>query len=194
MGDCAALKKSLYALFSQHGQIMDVVALKTVKMRGQAFVVFKDIASATVALRQLQGFDFFDKPMNLQYAKGKSFAVAKNDGSYADLKRKRDEDQLAEKESKKKNQENAPKKPKTEKPKATFGKPFLILFCCDQCTRLTPPVVPAASKSNVDDSALPPNKILFVQNIPEEAGATAQTILTTLFQQYVSLPLLCYSH
>lgn len=37
------LKKSLYAIFSQFGQIMDIVALKTLKMRGQAFVIFKEV-------------------------------------------------------------------------------------------------------------------------------------------------------
>jgi len=30
---------------------------------GQAFVVFKDVASATSAMRSLQDFSFFDKPM-----------------------------------------------------------------------------------------------------------------------------------
>ena len=59
----AELKKSLYAIFSQFGQIMDIVALKTLKMRGQAFVIFKDISSATNALRSMQGFPFYDKPM-----------------------------------------------------------------------------------------------------------------------------------
>lgn len=57
------LKKSLYAIFSQFGQILDIVALKTLRMRGQAFVVFKDISSATNALRSMQGFPFYDKPM-----------------------------------------------------------------------------------------------------------------------------------
>ena len=33
------------------------------KMRGQAFVVFRDISSATNALRSMQGFPFYDKPM-----------------------------------------------------------------------------------------------------------------------------------
>jgi RNA recognition motif-containing protein len=49
------LKKSLYAIFSQFGQILDIVALKTLKMRGQAFVIFKEISSATNALRSMQG-------------------------------------------------------------------------------------------------------------------------------------------
>ena len=49
------LKKSLYAIFSQFGQILDIIALKTLKMRGQAFVIFKEISSATNALRSMQG-------------------------------------------------------------------------------------------------------------------------------------------
>lgn len=59
----AELKKSLYAIFSQFGQILDIVALKTLKMRGQAFVIFKEINSATKALQSMQGFPFYDKPM-----------------------------------------------------------------------------------------------------------------------------------
>ncbi len=42
---------------------MDIVALKTTKMRGQAFVIFKELSAATNALRQLQGFPFYNKPM-----------------------------------------------------------------------------------------------------------------------------------
>ncbi len=57
------LKKSLYAIFSQFGPIVDMVASKTLKMRGQAFVIFKDISAATNALRSMQGFPFYDKPM-----------------------------------------------------------------------------------------------------------------------------------
>lgn len=57
------LKRSLYALFSQFGQVIDIVAMKTMKMRGQAFVIFKELAAATNALRQLQGFPFYNKPM-----------------------------------------------------------------------------------------------------------------------------------
>ena len=37
----AELKKSLYAIFSQFGPILDIVAVKSLKMRGQAFVVFQ---------------------------------------------------------------------------------------------------------------------------------------------------------
>lgn len=50
-------------MFSQFGTVLDVVALKTLRMRGQAFVAFKDVAAATNALRSMQNFPFYDKPM-----------------------------------------------------------------------------------------------------------------------------------
>ncbi|KAH6573820.1 hypothetical protein BASA60_005839 [Batrachochytrium salamandrivorans] len=57
------LRESLYYLFSQYGRVIDVVALKTMKMRGQAFVVLDTIPAATVAMRELQGFPLYDKNM-----------------------------------------------------------------------------------------------------------------------------------
>ena len=57
------LKKSLYAIFSQFGKIVDIVALKTYRLRGQAWVVFADIKSAADAIRSMQSFPFFDKPL-----------------------------------------------------------------------------------------------------------------------------------
>ena len=76
------LKKSLYAIFSQFGQILDIVALKTLKMRGQAFVIFKEISSATNALRSMQGFPFYDKPMRINYSKVDSDMIAKMKGTF----------------------------------------------------------------------------------------------------------------
>jgi U2 small nuclear ribonucleoprotein B'' len=61
------LRKSVYAMFSQFGTVLDVVAMKTLKMRGQAFVVFRDIASATSAIRAMQNFPLYDKPMVLYF-------------------------------------------------------------------------------------------------------------------------------
>lgn len=57
------LKSQLYALFLPYGVILDIVALKTQKMRGQAFVVFEDLAAATTAMRAWEGEMFYDKPM-----------------------------------------------------------------------------------------------------------------------------------
>ncbi len=57
------LRLSLYTLFSTYGPVLDVVALKTMKMRGQAHVVFRDIHSATQAMRELQGVDFLGREL-----------------------------------------------------------------------------------------------------------------------------------
>lgn len=76
------LRKTLYMLFSPHGHIVSVVALKTAKARGQAFVAFGSVASATSAIRAMQGIELFGKVMRIVYARGKSDAVAKLDGTY----------------------------------------------------------------------------------------------------------------
>ncbi|ORZ34499.1 hypothetical protein BCR44DRAFT_36195 [Catenaria anguillulae PL171] len=57
------LRKSLYSYFSAYGQVLDVVALKTQALRGQAWIVYGDHASAKAALRDAGGKSFFGKPM-----------------------------------------------------------------------------------------------------------------------------------
>jgi RNA recognition motif-containing protein len=69
------LRKSLYNLFVSYGRVLAIIAMKGVKMRGQAFIVFDDIQSSTTALRSLQGIMFYDKPMRLSYAKRDSDAI-----------------------------------------------------------------------------------------------------------------------
>ena len=57
------LRTQLYALFATHGKVIDVVATKSPKMRGQAFLVFADLAGATAAMRACAGMTFYDKPL-----------------------------------------------------------------------------------------------------------------------------------
>ncbi|KAK9368132.1 hypothetical protein V1509DRAFT_624344 [Lipomyces kononenkoae] len=76
------LRLCLYALFSTYGRVIDVVAVKTKKMRGQAHIVFNDVPSASQALRSLQAVTVFGKEMHIEFAKSKSNAVAKLDGTY----------------------------------------------------------------------------------------------------------------
>jgi U2 small nuclear ribonucleoprotein B'' len=70
-----------------------VVALKTPKLRGQAWVTFSEVTAAGHAVRQMQNFPFYDKPMRLQYAKAKSDCLAKAEGTFVpkDKKRKQEE-------------------------------------------------------------------------------------------------------
>ncbi|KAJ2538035.1 hypothetical protein EV175_006549 [Coemansia sp. RSA 1933] len=75
------LKRTLYETCVGYGRILDIVALKTLKMRGQAFIVFADITTATAALRHLNGRTVFGRPMYVEYALSKSDIVAQEDGT-----------------------------------------------------------------------------------------------------------------
>ncbi|KAF4552407.1 RNA recognition motif-containing protein 7 [Elsinoe fawcettii] len=76
------LKRELYMLFGTYGPVLDIVALKTNRMRGQAHILFRDKISSTQALRDLNNQDFFGKAMQISYAKTKSDTLAKLDGTY----------------------------------------------------------------------------------------------------------------
>eukprot|EP00755_Sulcionema_specki_P021915 Sspe_Gene.75236::Locus_47015_Transcript_1_1_Confidence_1.000_Length_842::g.75236::m.75236/K11094/SNRPB2; U2 small nuclear ribonucleoprotein B'' len=76
------LKRNLYYLCSQFGPIVDIVAMKTDRTRGQAFVIYRDIQCATTAMKSLQGFTFFNKPLRVAYARTKSECIAKLDGTF----------------------------------------------------------------------------------------------------------------
>ncbi|EFC46330.1 predicted protein [Naegleria gruberi] len=93
------LKKQLYSMFGQFGEVLDVIASRYEKTRGQAFIVFKDVATATAAKKKLNGYVFHDKPMHINFAKSKSDATAKLDGNYEEYKAKRKVKQESSKQS-----------------------------------------------------------------------------------------------
>jgi U2 small nuclear ribonucleoprotein B'' len=78
------LKKSLHAIFSQFGEIKSIISLRSIKMRGQAFVIFKELGSASNALRSMQGFPFYEKPMRIAFAKSDSDCIAKFKGTFVE--------------------------------------------------------------------------------------------------------------
>ncbi|XP_038570851.1 U2 small nuclear ribonucleoprotein B'' [Micropterus salmoides] len=158
------LKRALYALFSQFGQVVDIVAMKTMKMRGQAFVVFKELTAATNALRQLQGFPFYNKPMRIQYAKTDSEVIAKVKGTYGDKDKKKDK--------KKKAPESASSL--TKKPAVGSAAPVHS---------------PAAQ---VPDN--PPNYILFLNNLPEETNEMMLSMLFNQFPGFKEVRLVPGKH
>lgn len=77
-----SMKQALHAAFSQFGPIQDIVMRKSYRLRGQAFIIFHDIESATRALRTMQGFTFYDKPLRLHYAKTESDTITKLRGTF----------------------------------------------------------------------------------------------------------------
>ncbi|KAM0287671.1 hypothetical protein ACHAQH_000200 [Verticillium albo-atrum] len=76
------LRTELYLLFSTYGPVLDIVAMKTMKMRGQAHVTFRDVQTATQAMRSLEGFEFLGRPLKISYAKSKSDFVARLDPDF----------------------------------------------------------------------------------------------------------------
>lgn len=150
------LRKALYAAFSQFGTVLDVVALKTLRMRGQAFVVFRDVGSATNAMRAMQNFPMFDKPMRIQFSKTQSDIIAKLNGTFVEREKRPAEKRKAE------------EAPESKKPKK-------------QETKRSAPSALSSQPAPLQPKQLPPNKILFVENLPEQ---TTELMLSMLFQQF----------
>lgn len=159
------LKKLLHCLFSQFGRILDIVCVKCRALRGQAWIVFGDVASATNAMSNMQGFPLLEKPIKIQYAKGKSDVVAKREGSYPqkgkDVKRKK----------------IGPANVKAEK---DVGKKGVTSTSKSQQENVRGGPAGASDEGGKEDRA-PPNKILFVENLPE---GTNGDMLGMLFKQY----------
>ncbi|EZG66679.1 putative U2 small nuclear ribonucleoprotein B-like protein [Gregarina niphandrodes] len=63
------MKSLLFELFIPFGEIVNVHVKQTATLRGQAWVSFKDISAATVAMRKLNGNEFVGRPINVNYAK-----------------------------------------------------------------------------------------------------------------------------
>uniref|UniRef100_A0A8C8YCN5 Small nuclear ribonucleoprotein polypeptide B2 n=1 Tax=Prolemur simus TaxID=1328070 RepID=A0A8C8YCN5_PROSS len=158
------LKRSLYALFSQFGHVVDIVALKTMKMRGQAFVIFKELGSSTNALRQLQGFPFYGKPMRIQYAKTDSDIISKMRGTFADKEKK--------KEKKKAKTVEQTTTTANKKPGQVRETKFPIFLVPDY----------------------PPNYILFLNNLPEETNEMMLSMLFNQFPGFKEVRLVPGRH
>ncbi|KAL3792387.1 hypothetical protein ACHAW5_010788 [Stephanodiscus triporus] len=83
----ALLKRSLLALFTRHGKVIEVICLRGdagggKPLRGQAWVIFESLAAATAAIQAERGFIFFGRPLMVNYAKEVSDRIAKRDGTY----------------------------------------------------------------------------------------------------------------
>lgn len=146
---------ALREVFEVFGNILDIVAKKSLKRRGQAFIVYDNVESAQEAMAELQGFDLFDKPMKLEYAKTRSDATIKAEGNEEELaahkkarQEKKERLQAAEKE--------ALKKRKAEEDDG------------DAAPVAKKPAKGAVPAGQVPDEYLPPNKILFVRDIPAD--------------------------
>lgn len=143
------LRKSLSAAFAQFGKVIDINCAKTYKLRGQAWVVFDTVTAATNAVRRMNDFPFYDKPMRVAYARTKSDATAKAEGTFdpaardpAVRQKRKAESQAREKQS------QVAKRANGERKEGAVGSDG------------------GAVGVGSDAETTPPNAILFVQGLP----------------------------
>lgn len=86
------VKATLTEWFAPHGSLVSVVVKRRLALRGQAWIQFDSTDAAQRAIKAMQGKRLFGKSMVLRFAKFKSDAVAKADGSYEVEKYHRDQD------------------------------------------------------------------------------------------------------
>ncbi|OJJ50938.1 hypothetical protein ASPZODRAFT_155944 [Penicilliopsis zonata CBS 506.65] len=169
------LKDALTEIFSEYGTIVEIVAKTNLKAKGQAFIVFDDVDSATRAIDEVNGFELFDKPMSLDYAKTRSDATVLKEAGAEELeahKRRR----LAEKERKQAQEAlDAQKKLKRPAGPTEAARPSKTT----KGAGLKPTTGAAAAV--IPDEYLPPNKILFLRDLPDSAD---QDSLSAVFGRF----------
>jgi len=158
------LVKALKHVFGQFGKILDVVAYNKIKAaKGQAFIVFDEIESATKALQEMNNFLFYHKPLRVSYAKTKSDIIAKRDGSFKPRPPKRKKGDIKSAKMKlnikgeTKDGNQVDKKPDVKSEAAKSMK--------------------HTQKKTV--TSMPQNRILLIQNLPKEA---TENMVAMLFQ------------
>ncbi|CAJ0602794.1 unnamed protein product [Cylicocyclus nassatus] len=166
------LKKALHAIFTQFGEIVSIMCFKTLRMRGQAHIIFKEISSASNALRAMQGFPFYDKPMRIQYAREDSDVIAKAKGTYVERAAR-----VPVRIPKKKKTKGAGRAPGEDGP----APPNKILFCTNLPDEATTDMLQILFNQfpGLKDIRLVPNRsgIAFVEFETEELAAPARIAL-----------------
>jgi len=148
----AKLKSALKAVFKQFGDILDIVAMDSLKRRGQAFIVFDKLESAVDAKTRMNGFPFYDKPMRIEFSMKKSDVLTIREGGAPESAQSRKVKRKKQWEEEKKN----PPPPKKVKPQSEI--PAIS-------------AVPAPTQRPIEAPPPPemqvPNTILFIQNLQE---------------------------
>ncbi|KPV72200.1 uncharacterized protein RHOBADRAFT_18444 [Rhodotorula graminis WP1] len=166
------MKESLKVLFREYGRVLGVTAHSNVRMRGQAFVTLDSKHAAAKAVYEVQKFPLYGRAMQLAFARTESDALvqkrkpeAMDDHKQERLERKRES----------RRNDPARRKKLAQRAAAKQGAPSPSL----------PLPAPAPRRVvQMPDEYLPPNKILFVQNLPDD---TTKDKLEALFRPYPNL-------
>jgi U2 small nuclear ribonucleoprotein B'' len=171
------LKTSLEALFSVYGQVLSITAHDSLRMRGQAFVAFEDNSLAAKAVKEVNGFPLYGKPMQLSFAKTPSDAVIlKQAGGSTESPQfqSHKSSRLARKPEIREADEQQKAKIKRDKKKAKKSRSGKGGVKRKREGEEDGPEL-GSNKRNIPqmpDEYLPPNPVLFLQNLPETVVGT----------------------
>jgi U2 small nuclear ribonucleoprotein B'' len=154
------LQRALYSLCTRHGKVLEVIVLRRDGLRGQAFVVMDSVQAATACLQAEQGFNFFEKDMQIEYARDKTKHLSNKktvkDSDNSDNAKAASDDR----------HEDDEEAPKAKKPKMSDTGDNLS----ENGTESADPMTSA-----------PPSKYLLAADLPTECN---QMMLSMLFRQY----------
>ncbi|BEJ17254.1 hypothetical protein CspHIS471_0606550 [Cutaneotrichosporon sp. HIS471] len=160
------MKTTLTSLFKPYHPLQPIIAHGNARMKGQAFISFRDKETAERAMEDVAEFPLYGKPIIIQFAKKRSDVVVKREEGEEEL-----EKWIVERKEHKKATRNTNAWRLKRRAKHQAG-------ATDE---------PSAAKKprlQMPDEYLPPNNVLFVQNLPD--GTTAED-LREVFEQYAGL-------
>ncbi|KAJ5246221.1 hypothetical protein N7468_001204 [Penicillium chermesinum] len=172
------LTEALEEIFAEYGTILEIVAKKNLRAKGQAFIVYDSVESATRAIEEVNGFELFDKPMVLDYAKTRSDAtVLREDGNEGLENHKKN--RLAEKE-RRQAQEALEAQKKLKRPASTAEPARPAKTTKGAGLKSTSSTTTAV----VPDEFLPPNNTLFLRDLPDDASEASLEAVFGRFEGY----------
>jgi RNA recognition motif-containing protein len=160
----------LRRIYSAYGTVLSVTCKKKISLRGQAFIVFSDVAEAVRALQALQTRTIYGKSMVIRFARRPSNISLKKQGGSKLLRQER----VARK---------ADKLERARYPRLT--KRQRLAHAMASGIIPVAPMMPAGQPlmSSASQAVLElPNKTVFVQGLPADASDSE---LIDMFKRYI---------
>jgi RNA recognition motif-containing protein len=156
------------------------VAKTNLKAKGQAFIVFDDASAAARAIEEVQGFELFEKPMQLDFARTRSDATVLREEGESGLERWK-RGRLAEKERK---QALEATQQKLKRPAVTNTADALATRPAKTSRGAGLKASGTTTSAVIPDEYLPPNKILFLRDLPEDYDADGLSRIFSRFEGF----------
>ncbi|KAG8902167.1 hypothetical protein FRB99_004804 [Tulasnella sp. 403] len=193
------LKTSLGHLFKHYGTVLNVTAHKNLRMRGQAFVSFESKEIAAKAVKEVKGFPLYAKPMSTRprtddsptsnsLLRGRGQMLSSRNSTptiYRPTWSSGNNERVCRPSLRATTSAHIlldTEKSRRDNPLAVRAR---AKRAAAQADGAAPSAAPKRPVVQMPDEYLPPNRVLFVQNLPIET--ITKEILQDLFGQYPNL-------